>query len=201
MKSANVRSVEIVEREHRCYMLKAGTLQGTVIARAFPKPPSKFSHLVAEASGKTTEDAIEQLIAKLEALRLERRSLRRADPSLATGVPTADEYADALRSLSLGPKLLGVLHDHALSRGRGRRLADLAVAGEFSSVPNLLAAYERLGNNIFNVIEPDEVLDAGLPVVMQVPDDNDGISGEVGVLQPELQEALFQLMGSQRLTG
>lgn len=189
---------EIVEREHDRYLIKAGLLQNTIVARAFPKPPSKFRHLVAEASGKTADDAIEQLIKKLDALRSERRSLRRMHPSLSTGVPTTDEYADALRSLSPGPKILRVLHDHALSRRRGMQLTELAKAADFASAPDLLTAYEKLGKDIFNVIEPEETVDTGLPLVMHVHGDNDVQSDDVGALQPELQDALLHLLGSNR---
>ncbi|GGD42145.1 hypothetical protein [Sinisalibacter lacisalsi] len=199
--SKKAKPPEIVELEHGRYMIKAGFLQNTIVARAFPKPPSKFRHLVAEASGKTTADAIERLIEKLEALRSERRVLRRADPALEPGVPTTEEYADALRSLSPGPKLLGVLHDHALSRRRGMQLADLAKAGDYSSVQDLLNAYEKLGADILKMIEPDEVLKSGLPVVMHLPE-HDGLpSTDLAALQPELQDAILHLLGAERRTG
>lgn len=121
----------IIEREHGRYLIKAGMLQSVFVARAFPKPPSKFRHLVAEAKGDTAEDAIAHLIKELEVLRSARRSRRRSDLALPSGVPTSEEYADALRGLSPGPKMLGVLHDHALSGRRGSPLNDLA-AGHLS---------------------------------------------------------------------
>lgn len=189
---------KIVEREHGRYVIRAGLLKDTIVARAFPKPPSKYQHLVAEASGKTADDAIETLIKKLETLRSERRSLRRADPALASGVPTTEEYADALRSISPGPKLLHVLHIHALSRRLGMQMAALARAGEFSSVQDLLNAYEKLGTDIVKVIEPDETLKAGLPVVVHMPTDDGRLPKAAAALQPELQDALLQLLGSER---
>lgn len=192
---------QIVEREHDRYMIKAGLLQNVVVARAFPKPPSKFRHLVAEASGKTPDDAIERLIAKLESLRSERRSNRRDDPSIPCGVPTPDEYADALRSLSPGPKLLGVLHDHALSRRRGIRLAELAKDADYASAGDLLAAYDKLGRDLLKVIEPDEARDTGLAVVM-CGIEGDGLPpSDLGALQPELQDAVLRLLGVARTSG
>lgn len=182
-------------------MIKAGLLQNTIVARAFPKPPSKFRHLVAEASGETTEDAIEHLIGKLEELRSERRSLRRSDPDLASGVPTAEEYADALRSLSPGPKLLGILHDHARFGRRGGQLEELAKAGDFSSVQELLNAYEKLGRDIFDIIEPDETLKTGLAVVMPNSETAGSQAHVLRSLQPELQEAVLRLLGTDRRLG
>lgn len=196
--SRKAQPPEIVEREYGRYMIKAGLLQNTIVARAFPKPPSKFRHLVAEAFGKTADDAIEQLIKTLEALRSERRSLRRDDPFLASGVPTSDEYADALRSLSPGPKLLRVLHDHALSRRRGLRMADLATAGEFATVQDLLSAYQRLGTDILRVVEPDEGPDVGLQIVMCGINGDGSLPNDIGALQPELQDAVLRLLGSDR---
>lgn len=192
---------EIVEQDYGRYMIKAGLLQNTIVARAFPKPPSRFRHLVAEASGETTEEAIEHLIGKLEQLRSERRSLRRSDPDLPSGVPTAEEYADALRSLSPGPKLLGILHDHARFGRRGVRLEELAKAGDYFSVQELLNAYEKLGRDILDIIEPDETLKTGLPVVMPGAEGGGSHANALRSLQPELQEAVLPLLGSERHPG
>lgn len=189
---------QILEREYGRYLIKAGILNNAVVARAFPKPPSKFRHLIAEASGDTPEDAIERLIAELEKLRSDRRSLRRVDPALAMGVPTPDEYADALRSLSPSPRLLGILHDHALSRRRGRYLADLARENEYSSVQDVLTAYEKLGTDILKVIEPDDVVKSGLSIIMPFEAGADPTVNNVGTLQPELQDAVLDLLGSER---
>lgn len=200
-KTKKVQPPQIIEQEHGRYLIKAGVLNDTILARAFPKPPSKFRHLVAEASGGTPKEAIEKLIGKLEDLRLDRRALRRADPALPMGVPTTDEYADALRSLSPGPKLLGVLHDHALSRRRGRDLAELGKENEFSSVHDLIKAYEKLGSDILNVIEPDEVVEFGLFIVLPMPADVGTPSNNIGTLQPELQDAVLHLLGPKQRSG
>ena len=188
----------IIEQEHGRYMIKAGRLKETIVARAFPKPPSKFRYLVAEETGKSTDDAIARLIVKLDGLRIKRRSLRRFDPSLAAGIPTFEEYADAVRSLSPGPKVLGMLHDHALLRQRGMMLADLVKTGEFAAPQDLLNAYEKLGVEIYKLIEPDEAVTAGLPVVMQMPADGVLNARDTAILQPELQDALLQLLGTER---
>lgn len=197
-KAKKAQKPQIVEREHGRYMIKAGLLQNAIVARAFPKPPSKYRHLVAEATGPTAEAAIDQLIEKLEALRSERRSLRRIDPKLGTGVPTREEYADAFRSLSPSPKLLGVLHDHALSRRRGIPLKELVGVGEFLSVQELITAYERLGRDIFTVIEPDEIPEAAIQAVLILPEDHGLPPANAIALQPELQDAILHLLGTER---
>ena len=191
----------IVEKEYGRYLIKAGILQDVYVARAFPKPPCKFRHLVAETTGKSVEDVIDQLIDKLEVLRAERRANRRLDPALTAGVPTGEEYADALRSLSPAGKLLGVLHDHALSRRRGLPLTDLARSGDFRSVDDLLSAYERLGTQISAEIEPDEVLKTGLPVILLMPEVNELFPEDIIALQPELQDAVLYLLGTQRMSA
>ncbi|MFN3664108.1 hypothetical protein [Yoonia sp.] len=188
----------VVEHEHGRYLIKAGQLKDTIVARAFPKPPSKFRHLVAEETGKSTDDAIARLIDKLDGLRADRRTSRRTDPSLATGIPTSEEYADALRSYTTGPKLLGILHDHALLRQRGMVLSELAKAGEFATSQDLLNAYEKLGSDIYKLIEPEGTLTAALPVVVQLPDNGVLDASDVVILQPELQDALLQLLGTNR---
>ena len=188
----------IVEQEHGRYLIKAGQLKDLIVARAFPKPPSKFRHLVAEETGKSTDDAIARLIEKLDELRTKRRSLRRNDPLLAAGIPTSEEYAEALRSHAPRPKVLGILHDHALLRERGMMLSDLAKAGEFVAPQDLLNAYEKLGGEIYKLIAPDEPLTAGLPVIVQMPDGGALDARDVIILQPELQQAVLQLLGVDR---
>lgn len=197
-KARNPTPPEIVEQEHGRYMIKAGLLQDTIMARAFPKPPSKFRHLVAEGSGETTDDAIEHLIAKLEQMRSDRRALRRLDPDLAGGVPTSEEYADALRSLSPGPKLLGILHDHALFGRRGTHLDQLAQTNEYPSAQDVLNSYEKLGRDILEVIEPDETAKSGLPFIVANPEGIDPHENGLRSLQPELQQAVLRLLGSER---
>lgn len=164
-KKKHVVPPRIVEREHGRYLIKAGILKDTFLARAFPKPPSKFRHLVAEAAGTSIDEAIEKLIAQLDTLRSERRAQRRIDPALPAGVPTSEEYADALRSLSPSGRILHVLHDHALSRQRGLLMSEVAQSADFRSAEDLLKAYEKLGAQIAAEIEPDEMPDRGLPVI------------------------------------
>lgn len=180
-------------------MIKAGQLQNFIVARAFPKPPSKFRHLVAEETGKSADEGIARLIDKLDALRTQRRAIRRRDPSLAAGVPTSEEYADALRSLSPGPKMLTILHDRAILSARGMEVRELAKTGEFASPKDLPSAYEKLGMQLFNEIEPSENLKAGLNIVLHVPEDRTLEDNDFAVLQPELRDAVMQLTGSDRL--
>lgn len=200
-KKKRVIPPRIVEHVHGRYLIKAGMLHDTFVARAFPKPPSRFRHLVAEASGKSAEEAIGHLIVRLETLRAERRSQRRLDPALPSGVPTSEEYADALRSVSPTGKVLHALHDHALSRRRGLPLSDLVKSGDFRSLQDFLRAYDKLGLQIASEIEPDDLPDTGLPVVTILSNQNERSPYEIAVLQPELQDALLHLLGNERMAG
>ena len=191
----------VTEHLHGRYLIKAGILHDAFVARAFPKPPSRFRHLVAEASGPSIQAAIDKLIVRLEALREERRANRRFDPRLPFGVPTSEEYADALRSLSPGVKLLGLLHDHASSRRRGLALRELAAFGDDRSVQVLLKAYAKLGVQIAGAIEPDDVPTSGLPVILSMQDETTVEPGDIVSLQPELQDAVLRLLGPQRMTS
>lgn len=196
-----VTSPRIVEREHGRYLIKAGILQDTFLARAFPKPPSRFRHLVAEASGASVDEAIDKLINKLNAQRIERRAQRRVDPGLPSGVPTSEEYTDALRRVSPSGKMLHMLHDHALSRRRGLPLPELLKSGDFQSQRDVLNAYGKLGLKIASEIEPDDMPKDGLPVVLTLGLDEERLNNEVVTLQPELQEAVLHLLGDNRMTG
>ena len=77
-------------------------------------------------------------------------------------------------------------------------LEELARAGEFSSVQDLITAYERLGKDIFKVIEPDEIPEAALQVIVILPEDHGLPPTNASALQPELQDALLRLLGSER---
>lgn len=200
MKTKAKRAPEpkIIEAQHGRYLIKAGLLQNVFVARAFPKPPSKFRHLVAEASGDSAEVAIAQLVEKLETLRAEQRAERRADPMVPSGIPTRDEYADALRSISPGPKLLAVLHDHALSRRRGLPLKKLASGADFASVDDFLRFYDRLGSAIAAVIEPDDMPPTGRSIVLTMTGYTVDAGEDAATLQPELQDALLHLLGDDR---
>lgn len=200
-KKKRVVPPRILERVHGRYLIKAGVLHDTFVARAFPKPPSKFRHLVAEATGKSAEEAIDHLIVRLKTLHSERRTQRRPDPALPSGVPTIEEYADALRSVSPTGKVLHALHEHALSRRRGLPLGDLVKSGDFRSLQDFLKAYDKLGLQIATEIEPDDLPDTGLPVVTVLPDQIERSPDEIAVLQPELQAALIDLLGEERKAG
>lgn len=200
-KKKSVKPPRIVEQEHGRYLIKAGVLHDTFLARAFPKPPSMFRHLVAEASGASIDEAIDRLKGKLDGLRAQRRSKRRVDAALPSGVPTSEEYADALRSVSPAVRMLHVLHDHALSRRRGLLLTELVKVGEFSSQQDLLQAYAKLGQRIASEIEPDEEPHSGLPFVVVLSDENERLTDKIAILQPELQDAVLHLLGENRMTG
>ena len=108
--------------------------------------------------------------------------------------------AAVLRELatSTAVKLLGILHDHARFGRRGAQLEELAKAGDFSSGQDLLNAYEKLGRDILDIIEPDEILKTGLPVVMPGTEGGGAQATTLRSLQPELQDAVLRLLGSER---
>lgn len=80
-------------------------------------------------------------------------------------------------------------------------MVDLATAGEFATVHDLLSAYHRLGTDILRVVEPNQRLNTGLPVVMCGLGGGGTLLSDVGALQPELQDAVLRLLGSDRPSG
>ncbi|TGD41680.1 hypothetical protein EEB11_17385 [Pseudotabrizicola sediminis] len=77
-------------------------------------------------------------------------------------------------------------------------MADLATAGEFATVQDLLSAYQRLGTDILRVVEQDEGPDVGLQIVMCGINGDGSLPNDIGALQPELQDAVLRLLGSDR---
>lgn len=189
----------ITERTHDRYMIKAGMLNNGIVARAFPMPPSRFRHLVAEATGSSVEEAIEALIEKLDVIRRNRQSQRRADAILPCGVPTCEEYADALRAVSPSPRLLASLHEHALCGEYGMTAQELALAGSYVSSREVLEAYRKLAVEFFTVLEPDAVSDNKLPVILNMQSAAQQPEADIRVsLQPELCAAVVDLLGRDR---
>lgn len=100
------------------------------------------------AEGQDVDDAIEQLIRSIDAVHERRLALRR------DGVPTPDEYADALARLGkhLTPIQETLLARHAALPGGRARLRQLA---EQVGIPEEAAqrAYARLGRYLADILD------------------------------------------------
>lgn len=192
---------EIVERAHGRYLLKSGLLKNVVVARDFPKPKSRLKELIADSSGKTIEDAIENLIAHLDARQEQRKSARRNHADLEFSVPLAEEYVEALRHVSPSGKTLALLFDHAAAGSHGLSAEVLAKSGEHSDLQELLKSYEQLGRSVTNALNIGTVVSSRLAVIVKISEEGEVKRTSVLTLHPELREAVFEVCGGRRLSA
>ena len=121
---------------HGRYTIRAMRMGDTCKARAFLKDARQGSGDVGEADADSIDAAIKAVRNKLDERDRAMRQGRRRDDYMKFDVPTADEYAIALRIVSLGEAQRRMLFAHAKAGDEGMNATELANAGgwpDFSS--------------------------------------------------------------------
>lgn len=182
---------------HGRYQIKSGRLNGEYIARAFPKPPARTRGMIAEAHGATEEAAIAALHEALDAREVSRTGERRTDTRTGNPVPSAAEYAEAIRQIDLSKPQRALLDALAFAKDGGLSEVMMARAAGYKSRASVRRSFAGVGLLI------GDFLSIG-PVTASDPEDPDGIAlvGYRGssaseeapaqwVLHEELREALL----------
>jgi hypothetical protein len=139
--------IDIQLGEHGRYQIKSGRLSGEFVARAFPKPPTNARGLIAEATGKTEEEAIAALHVALDARETQRTEDRRVDLETGLTVPSTVEYVEALGQVALSGPQRAMLLALAIADEDGltdTRLANAAGYKSHASANRALAAAGQL---------------------------------------------------------
>lgn len=113
-----------VTLRHGSYTIKAGTLAGKAVARAFVtggKPG-----VIAEKTGDDVDAAVASLKADLDARAADEAAHRRRDAELAFDVPTEAEFARALAIVKPHDGHWRMLRAHALAGDRGLTAGEIA---------------------------------------------------------------------------
>lgn len=181
---------------HGRYQIKSGRLNGEYVARAFPKPPARVQGLIAEALGATEEAAIAALHEVLDARETSRTGDRRTDAGSGGTIPSAAEYAEAIRQIDLSEPQRALLDALALAKGDGLTEVRMARAAGYKSRASVRRSFAGVGVMIGQFLSIDHVKGA-------TPEDLEGIAlvgyrGSPGpedtpapwVLHEELREAL-----------
>jgi hypothetical protein len=119
--------------EHSRYQIKSGWLAGTFVARAFPKPPTTARGMIAEATGATEEAAISALHKVIDAREDRRTGERRRDPQNGVDVPSVEEYAEAVRQVTLSGPQRAMLTALSLAGDDGLTDSRMAYAAGYKS--------------------------------------------------------------------
>lgn len=190
----------IIQIEHGNYVIKAGSLGGTSVARAFPRPPSKNKGVVAEARGKNPEEAIEALKAQIDAAQTEREETRRPDEVTGLRVPLADEYAEALRQTHLSAAQASMIKLHALAGDQGMTLPALAEAAGYHSTQAGISLYGKAARAIAGFLRvpvPSGVQGEGedpVAILARPSDPESAGARPVWIMHPEMREAAEKVL-------
>ncbi|GGL71542.1 hypothetical protein [Wenxinia marina] len=118
---------------HGRYQVKSGWLAGGFVARAFPKPPARARGMIAEATGATEEAAIAALHDVIDAREAQRTKGRRADPQTGLGIPSVEEYVEAVGQVTLSRPQTAMLTALCLAGEDGLTDARIARAAGYKS--------------------------------------------------------------------
>jgi lambda repressor-like predicted transcriptional regulator len=194
-KSRGTDVAGIIEEEHNKYLIKAGRLGGTYVARAFPKPPSKAQGVFAEAEGDSYQAAVAALKSVIEARDIQREAVRRWDENASVSVPNEEEYVEALYQTSLSRPQIAMLKAHSFARDEGMTLDQLARAAGYKSRETAGKVFRKAGDIIADYLGIDVTEDAvpgrdGATLILAFQ----YIQGEdvptVWIMHPELRDAV-----------
>lgn len=145
----------IVEEEYGNYLIKAGRLSGAFVARAFPKPSVKTQGLIAEATGKSEEAAIEALKEMIGERDAERSAKRRWEARAGIAVPQLEEFGEALRQANLSGSQVALLRALAVSEESGLTSAQMTRAAGYKSKDMAEKVFNKAGALIANYLGMD----------------------------------------------
>lgn len=157
------RAPEVQTGEHGRYQIKSGRLQGTYVARAFPKPPTRARGLIAEATGNTEEAAVAALREVIDAQQSAKAAERRFDESLGQHVPSVEEFSEALHQVSLTRPQRAMLHNLSLAGAEGVSDTKLAYSSGYKSPLSANRSLERAALLIADFLSVDTIASKELP--------------------------------------
>jgi hypothetical protein len=184
------RDAKVQQIEDDRYMIKVGHLNGTYVARAFPKADGRSRGMLFEARGASADDAVGALRTRMETSAADDIAGRRKIETSGFQVPQAKEYASALRHLSLSQAQVVMLKAHAGSQLSGMTIRELAGAAGYSSLRSANATYGKIGMAIRDNLKLKASSgDAGLAVLaVEEPGSDDGAG--IWIMHPELRAAV-----------
>ena len=141
--------------EHSRYQIKSGWLAGRFVARAFPKPPTKARGMIAEATGATEEAAIAALHEVIDAREDRRTAERRRDAKTGIDVPSVEEYAEAVRQVTLSGPQCAMLTALSLAGDDGLTDTRMASAAGYKSRSSASKSFAATGLLIAEYLSVD----------------------------------------------
>ncbi len=187
---------QITELEHEGLLVKAGQLNGAWTARAFPMPPARTKGMIATATGKTLDDAIENLKAKLIDEQAAREGDRRWDEAAQIAVPLKSEFTYALSQLKLSSNQMAMLKAHAIADAAGMTLDHVARSAHQITARYAIAQYGLVGRRIGEVLNIDLEENAARSsdaLVSLMASERAGDSDVIWVMHTELASAVREM--------
>ena len=186
--------MSVTTERHGRYDLKAMKMKDTALARAFIHGVTGAG-IIAEAKGKTVDEAMEALKAAVAEVEQEKTDARRRVSETGFDVPTAEEFERALAVTKIADTHWEMLRAHAASGEEGLTAGALARAAGYKNRNAANLQYGKLGEAIAGTVGvalPASTVHADTPVatgVLAVA--GDPREGEfVWVMHPELRDAV-----------
>lgn len=186
----------VLEEEFGNYRIKAGRLNGSCIARAFPKAAANSQGLIAETSGGSEQEAIASLKALIEARHAQRSAARRWEARAGISVPGEDEFIEALRQIVFSEPQLAMLKAHSIAGEAGMTSQQLATVAGYKSDGTASKTFRKAGGLIATFLDVpcddaesrDVTSAAGVLAFCGVAADN---APAVWVMHEELRRAVW----------
>lgn len=185
--------------EHRKFIIKSGQLSGKWVARAFHKSPGATRGITHETTGSDRDSAILALTQLIDTEAGEQRGLRRHDDALDFDVPTAQEYAMAIRGSDLTDKQVAMLRAHAASGEQGMTAGELAAVAGYKNQSSANLHYGKCGRLLAEAIDleapqvrsGDEKALTGIIASAGPAREDEAL---VWIMHPELREAVEKVL-------
>jgi hypothetical protein len=189
----------IVQEEYRHYHIKAGRLSGEFVARAFQKPPVRMQGVIAEATGKSEEAAIEALKAKIEERDSQRHADRRWEERSGIAVPQSEEFSEVLRQASFSGPQVALLRALALSGKEGLNSDQLTYAAGYKSRDTAERVFNKAGAFIADYLGIDMTAEGssgdGDARMLAYPEkQQDESKPPIWIMHPEMREAVLTIL-------
>ena len=186
--------MSVTTERHGRYDLKAMKMKDTALARAFIHGTTGAG-IVAEAKGKTVDEAMEALKLAVAEAEQERTDARRRVSETGFDVPTVAEFERALAVTKISDRQWDMLRAHAAAAEAGLTAGELAMAAGYKNHNAANLQYGKLGDAVAGTIGvalPTSTVHADTPVATGVlAVEGDPRDAEfVWVMHPELRDAV-----------
>ena len=186
----------IVAEEFGNYSIRAGKLNGVIVARAFPRQAAKSQGLIAEATGNSEPEAIEALKELIQERNVQRAEERRWDEVAEFAVPSNAEFIEALLQANFTQAQVAMLKSHAIAGADGLAKGKLLNAAGYKSHDAASKALASAANLVADYLGAEGSgasprAKAGVAPILAFEQSTDDETREIWVMHDDLRQAVL----------